>query len=150
MYDRVLVPTDGGPHSTAAARHAVDLAEMHGATLHALYVVDTGTGWFTVSKAEVRDALREVGEAAGREALCVVEQLAADADVDLVTAVREGSPDEAILAYVGEEDVDLVVMGTHGRTGVEHRLLGSVTERVVRAADVPVTTITEADDGGVC
>lgn len=147
MYDRVLVPTDGGPHSTAAARHAVELAERHGATLHSLYVVDTGTGWLTVSKAEVRDALREVGEAAGREALRVVERLAADADVELVTAVREGSPDEAILAYVDEADVDLVVMGTHGRTGVERRLLGSITERVVRAADVPVTTITEADDG---
>lgn len=92
--------------------------------------------------------LSEALNLTGAEALHVVGRLAADADVDLVTAVREGSPDDAILAYADGEDVDHVVTGTHGRTGVERRLPGSVTERVVRAADVPVTTVTEADDEG--
>jgi nucleotide-binding universal stress UspA family protein len=142
-YDRILVPTDGGELAVAAARRAIGLAETYGATLHAIHVVDTGTGWLTVSKDEVRDALRDVGQEASREALRVVEDLAADSDVELVTASLEGSPERLILDYAAEEDVDLIVMGTHRRSGLERRLVGSVTERVVRGADVPVMTVSD-------
>jgi nucleotide-binding universal stress UspA family protein len=143
MYERVLVPTDGSEQALAAARRAFDLAERYGATVHGLYVVDTGTGWLTVSKNELRDALRAVGEDAGGRALAALESLADEFDVELVTELREGTPDEEILAYVDREDVDLVVMGTHGRDGIRRRLVGSVAERVVREASVPVMTVTE-------
>lgn len=146
MFERILVATDGSEPATAAAGHAVDLAAAHGATLHALYVVDTGTNPLTVSKGEVRESLREVGADAADEALSTVEELADDAGVELVRATREGSPDGAILAYATEAAVDLVVIGTHGRDGIRRRLLGSVTERVVRDAPMPVTTVTA--DGG--
>jgi len=146
MYDRILVPTDGGEHAIAAARHAVELAGAFDATVHAVYVVDTETSWLTVSKSEVRSALESVGRGQGQQALSEVEELAADAGVELVTELLEGAPDERILAYAAEHDIDLVVMGTHGRTGVERRILGSVSERVVRSADAPVMTLTA--DGG--
>lgn len=146
MYERVLVPTDGSDPSLAAARRAFDLAERYGATVHALYVVDTDTSWLTVSKSEVRDSLRAVGEDAGREALAAVEALADGFDVDLVTSLEEGTPDETILDYVEREDLDLVVLGAHGQGGVRRRLLGSVTERVVRGATVPVMTVGDSDD----
>jgi nucleotide-binding universal stress UspA family protein len=61
--------------------------------------------------------------------------------IDVVTAVATGTPHTEILEYADEHDVDLVVMGTHGRTGVERHLLGSVTEKVVRMADAPVVTV---------
>lgn len=140
MYERILVPTDGSDHALAAARRAFDLAEQYGATVHALYVVDTDIGWLTVSKSEVRDPLREVGEDAGRPAL------ADEFDIELITDLREGMPDEELLEYVDDENVDLVVMGTHGREGVRRRLVGRVTERVVREATVPVMTVTETSD----
>ena len=146
MYDRILVPTDGGDHALAAARRAFDLAEQYDATVHALYVVETDTNWLTVSKDEVRDGLREIGEDAGGQALDAIEALGDDFDVELVTAMREGSPDEEILEYVGDEAVDLVVMGTHGRGGIRRRLVGSVSERVVREATVPVMTVTADGD----
>lgn len=146
MYDRILVPTDGGDHALAAARRAFDLAEQYDATVHALYVVETDTNWLTVSKDEVRDGLREIGEDAGGQALNAIEALGDDFDVELVTAMREGSPDEEILKYVGDEAVDLVVMGTHGRGGIRRRLVGSVSERVVREATVPVMTVTADGD----
>jgi nucleotide-binding universal stress UspA family protein len=132
--------------------HALELAEAHGATVHALYVIDTGTGWLTVSKADVSSALREAGETAGKRALSAADALASEHGVEVVTALREGTPHEEILAYVEESGdregesgtgkTDLVVMGTHGREGVTRRLLGSVTERVVRGSPVPVVTLT--------
>lgn len=155
MYEHVLVPTDGGEHATAAMGHALELAAVHGATVHALYVIDTGTGWLTVSKADVSAALREAGETAGNRALAAAEGLADEHGVEVVTALREGTPHEEILAYVEEsaadggeqsrEEIDLVVMGTHAREGVTRRLLGSVTERVVRGSPVPVVTLTATD-----
>jgi nucleotide-binding universal stress UspA family protein len=148
VYERVLVPTDGSDHALAAARRAFDLAERYGATVHALYVLDTGTSWLTVSKNEVRESLRDVGEDAGRRALAAIEALAGEFDADLVTALREGTPDEEILAYVDDAAVDLVVMGARGRDGIRRRLVGSVAERVVGAAGVPVLTVTADDDAG--
>jgi nucleotide-binding universal stress UspA family protein len=141
VYDRILVATDGSGPARAAAEHAVELASATGATVHALFVVDTDTGWLTVSKADVKDSIREIGEGASREALREVEALAREADVQLETAVREGSPEAEIIAYAEEADVDLIVLGTHGHNALKRRLLGSVAERVINGAAVPVTTI---------
>ncbi|AZQ14584.1 universal stress protein [Halorubrum sp. PV6] len=141
MYDHILLPTDGSDHSTAAARQALGLAETFDATVHGLYVVDTGTNWLTVSKLDVEESLREVSEVAGDRALTAFEDLAAGYDAPTRTEVREGSVDEAILGYAADHDVDLVVMGTHGRDSVARRVVGSVAERVVRGATVPVMTV---------
>jgi nucleotide-binding universal stress UspA family protein len=146
MYDRILVPIDGGEHATAALEHALELATVHGATVHALYVIDTTTSLLTVSKDEVRDALRTVGEDAAAEAFTEAEAMAGDYDVAFETEVREGKPDDVILDEIAASDPDVLVMGTHGREGVSRRLLGSVAERVVREAPVPVLTV-HAEDG---
>lgn len=122
-------------------RHAVGLADATGATLYALYVVDTETSWLTVSKADVKQTLREVGTNAREAALAEVESRATDANVPVETALREGVPDEEILAHADELGADLVVLGTHGREGVARRVLGSTTERIARDANTPVLTI---------
>jgi nucleotide-binding universal stress UspA family protein len=76
----------------------------------------------------------------------VIEQ-AESAGVETIEGVvSSGTPHRAILDYVDEEDVDLVVMGTHGRTGLDRYLLGSVTEKVVRLSDAPVITVRLSDD----
>ena len=141
MYDSILVATDGSEPATVAAEHAVALAASTDATVHALFVVDTDTGWLTVSKADVRDSIREIGEAASEEALRRVETLATEAGVQFEPAVREGSPETEIIAYAQDADVDMIVLGTHGHNALKRRLLGSVAERVINGAAVPVTTI---------
>jgi nucleotide-binding universal stress UspA family protein len=141
MYDEILVPVDGSEPSLHAAEHAAELAARFDAPLHALYVVDADPSPLAVSRADVRETLREVGEQAAENAFETVERLAEDAGVDLETAVVEGAPAEQIVDYAGERGVDLVVMGTHGRSGLGKRLVGSVTERVVRNAPVPVLTV---------
>ncbi|WP_435346284.1 universal stress protein [Haloarchaeobius sp. HRN-SO-5] len=138
MYEHVLFPTDGSDATRRALRHALDIADTYGATLHVLSVVS-------------EDAYRteEGDEAATETANRTVEtvaRLAGDDDVDVTTEVRHGVPQEEILDYADEHDVDMIVMGTHGRTGVGRTLVGSVTERVVRRATVPVVTVRMTDE----
>lgn len=141
MYRRILLPTDGSPGTERAAEHALDLAETYDAALHVLYVVDTNALPLDAHARHVFEDLTEEGLLAEEE---VVERAAERGIETVVSDVREGSPHEVIREYVEENDIDLVVMGTHGRRGLDRYLLGSVTERVVRSAGVPVLTLRAA------
>ncbi|QZP36914.1 universal stress protein [Halobaculum magnesiiphilum] len=143
MYDRILVPTDGSTAVEGAIERAIDLAETYDATLHALAVVEPV---YTVN--EGLGSIYETLEAGARESTDEVAERAAAADVTAVTALRTGVPHREILDYVDDEEIDLVVMGTHGRTGLDRYLLGSVTEKVVRLSDVPVLTVRHREDEG--
>ena len=136
--DDVLVPTDGSQSADAALALAIDLAAETGATLHLLTLVDTSRPWAEVAD----DAVIEAIDDAGKEILDNAILRAEAADVDTIEgSVGRGDPETAILDYAADHGVDLVAMGTHGRTGVNRYLLGSVTEHVVRLADVPVLSV---------
>jgi nucleotide-binding universal stress UspA family protein len=139
LYDRILVPTDGSAGMKKVIEHAGELARIHDAEVVALYVVDASV--FTdlpmeTSYENIRSMLREEGELALED----VETILGDT-VDLRTDVAEGVPPSRITEYAVENDCDVVVMGTHGRGGIDRLLLGSVAERVVRRSSVPVLTI---------
>jgi nucleotide-binding universal stress UspA family protein len=145
-YDAVLVPTDGSESTAAVLDHAVALAEGNDATVHALYVADRRIALAATD--ENRESVRGALDDRGRDALGVVESRCREAGVGVTTATREGVPDREILAYVADEDVDVVVMGTHGRTGRDRLAhLGSVAERVVTDAEVPVFVVPVAGGG---
>ncbi|GGN86385.1 MULTISPECIES: universal stress protein [Haloarcula] len=163
MYDRILFPTDGSPGAKAAMNQTIDLASLCGATVHVLYVADsenevshmvmrdddTGfSGMVKPDEIERESGMTETGsgrmdelEAAGTKLVAAAADVFADHDVETVTSVRRGNPYRAIIDYAEDADVDLVVMPTHGRRGIDRFLLGSVTEKVVRSADVPVLTV---------
>jgi len=143
MYSQILVPTDGSPASDAAIEHAIDLARQYDARLHALYVVD-GAAYSTLEAGAeiVVDALESEGEAATSR----VAEAAEDAGVECTSTVTTGTAYRSIIDYVEENDIDIVVMGTHGRKGLNRYLLGSVTERVVRTSEVPVLTVRQPAD----
>jgi nucleotide-binding universal stress UspA family protein len=136
MYDTILVPTDGSNQSDAALDHAVDLARHHDATIHLLYVADTNRDSLTMQGGEVIDALEQEGDRIVSEAIDRV-----DVGTDVIDEVMTGDPVETILDYAESIGADLIVMGTHGRRGLDRYLLGSTTERVVRLSSVPVLTI---------
>jgi nucleotide-binding universal stress UspA family protein len=139
MYDEILVPTDGSEGVDRTLEHALTLARDHDATVHALYVVDRR---FELAADEDRDDLIEKLNSRGEAAVAAVADAAGDAGVDAVTSVREGIPYKSILGYADEADIDVIVMGTHGRTGRDRLAhLGSVTDRVVENATVPVFVI---------
>ena len=143
MYDRLLVPTDGSAEVERAVEYAVEFAREHDATIRTVYVVNAAsygglpmeTAWDGIS-----DALRDEGTEA-------VERVEALADgVPVETAVLEGSPSRVIAEEASADGCDLVIMGTHGRGGIDRLLLGSVAERVVRCSTVPVLTVNVEDD----
>jgi nucleotide-binding universal stress UspA family protein len=142
MFDRILIPTDGSDSAKSAVEMALKLAETHGATLHVLFIVDqpasvSGVGEGFSGLDNLLDALEEEGHNATGE---IVEQ-ARERDIETTAAVRRGNPHDDILTYADESDIDMIVMGTHGRTGVKRALLGSVTEDVVRHSEIPVLTV---------
>jgi len=143
MYDRILVPTDGSAGASVALEEALGMAERFDATVHSLYVVDVTASGGETGAAELLDSFQEIGENTTRAALDRAENAGVDATADVV----HGTPHQTILEYVDDNDIDLIVMGTHGRTGLERYLLGSVTEKVVRTADVPVLTVRESENG---
>ncbi|MEY7851107.1 universal stress protein [Natrarchaeobius sp. A-rgal3] len=132
-FDEFLLPTDGSDGAAIATDWGIELARRLGSTIHTVYSVDSsrlGVG----EPADLLSALEHRGE----DALDSVRQRAGDAGVSVSGALATGSPTDVVLTTAAKREVDLIVMGTHGRTGIGQWFLGSVTENVVRQADVPV------------
>ncbi|RLM54004.1 universal stress protein [Halobellus sp. Atlit-31R] len=140
MYDDILVPTDGSTGAEQAVSRALDLARTSDATVHALFVVDTEAEPAGLTT-ENRDALRSHAEKRGREATARIVDRTAEMDLEAVRAIETGRSHETIREYVAANGIDLVVMGTHGRTGAERSRLGSTTQRVLTTVDVPVLSV---------
>ena len=138
MYDRILFPTDGSETAAAAFEYALEIAATHDATVYVLNVIDLPFD----TPSQIRDELVETLEREGKEIVEEGVARASERGVSAVAEVRRGVPHENIVEYASEEDVDLLVVPTHGRDGIERFLLGSVTERVVNTASVPVLAVT--------
>ncbi|WP_435116353.1 universal stress protein [Halolamina sp. C58] len=136
-YGGLLLPTDGSDQALRAARHGLDFAAELDADVHVLTVTDDS---LLASAGDV------VGEGEGT-AQAAVDEVVEAAEVrgidDVTTHVETGDPDDEILATVEAEALDAVVMGATGRDGIDRVLLGSVAEKTVRQADVPVITVGE-------
>jgi len=140
MYDKILVPTDGSEGSEVALDHATRLARQYDSEIHLIYVADVRTQNTGDVMANFMGELEKIGEEA---VMSMREEL--DEIDDVITKVVKGIPHLEIIDYSDEEEIDLIVMGTHGRTGLDRILLGSVTEKVVRTSEVPVMTVGRED-----
>src|SRR3954452_12882694 len=140
---RILVPTDFSKHSQTALVYGVAFAQKFGAQLHLLHIVQDLALFFpdTVTVVPPTDQLTEAVEAALQR---VLRENHLEA-MGVQTAVRSGSPFHEIAQYARDEDVDLIIMGTHGRGGLMHLLMGSVAEKVVRKAPCPVLTVRDPE-----
>lgn len=136
MYDDLLLATDGGEGARRATDHAIALADRLTARLHLLSVTETAAH-------DTQDELRTDHEREALEAVEAAEHAADNAGLTTETAIVSGIPQEEIVAFAEREPVDLIVLGTAGRTGLDQFLLGSVAEAVVRNAPVPVVTVRE-------
>ena len=145
----ILVPSDFSECSDEAFRYGLELARRFDASLHLLHVVqDPVTApWaaegFTASLFDVTEDWRLQAEARLRATVPEADR----ARVTVASAIA--SPYAEILAYAAAHEVDLIVMGTHGRGGVTHMLLGSIAERIVRRAPCPVLTVRRPQHGFV-
>lgn len=137
---RILCPTDFSPMAAHAAAWAASLARPARAEIVLLHVLPELS--YPVRGFGLSAALPQLEEELKRRSQEQLAQAkAALADVACTTELRDGRPHEVILAVAKERQVDMIVMGTAGHTGLAHALLGSVAERVVRLATCPVLTV---------
>jgi nucleotide-binding universal stress UspA family protein len=142
----VLVPTDFSEASESALRYGKAMAEAFGASLHVVHVMEDllAHAWAAEVYVSSMPQLRDEIEKESRQRLVVLlgdderQRLRAE------TALLAGNPFIEIIRYAKAHDVDLIVMGTHGRGPIAHMLLGSVAEKVVRKSPCPVLTVREA------
>lgn len=134
----VLVPTDGSQPATEALETGIDTATATGSRLHVLSVIETTSLGMDVYSGVELDQLEDHAA----EVVSEATSAANEASVDVVAETTYGSSiHREICTYVEQNDVDLVVVGTHGRTGFDRYLLGSVAEKLVRASPVPVLAV---------
>lgn len=140
MYQTILMPTDGSQCSEAAITHALELAKKLGSKVTFLYVLEDPTRnlWLTPEMPYVPELLQDL-EGAARAALERAMALAQQAGVAAQTRQVSAKPVDGILEEA--KNADLVVMGTHGRSGIDKMLLGSVTEGVLHRCRVPVLVV---------
>lgn len=144
MYDDILIPTDGSDVTETTLDHALQIATDRDARVHALYVVDHRL--IMAADRDRRDEIEDDLHSEGETAVESVRERVEAAGLDAAVSIRRGTPHREILEYVDENGIDLIVMGTHGKTPREKlQTMGSVTERVVDSSPIPVLVVRNVD-----
>ena len=136
-YDKILLASDGSDAADAATGHALRIAENFDTTLHVVHVLKTGEPSVDVDDTAEHPELKDRRD----RALNSPTDRADRAGVTATTAAVRGPPSDALVAYARENGIDLIVIGTHGRSGLDRIVVGSVAEHVVRNAPAPVVTV---------
>ena len=147
----ILVPVDFSKASKLALRYACELADTFDATLHILHAAENpyGAGGYMEVYVPPPDFFEQIEQEARKqlESLLTREE---QARYGAVLVYRTGVPATEILDYVrAERNIDLIVMATHGRSGVARLMMGSVADKIVRGAPCPVLTLRQPDEGAV-
>jgi nucleotide-binding universal stress UspA family protein len=134
-----MIATDGSKPVRKAIETGIDIAKLSGAKIYTVYVIVPTThsardfGW---EKASMEHFRKE-----GEKATGFVEDAAKAADVEVESLLLEGQPAEKIIEFAEQNDIEMIVMGTLGKTGLDRFLLGSVAENVVRHSKIPVLVV---------
>lgn len=138
-YEKIMVATDGSKAVRKAIKTGIELARLSGAKLYAVYVIvpsgysPRDFGW--------EKSLREFLQDEGDKAVAFIEDAGKTAGIKVEPVTLEGHPAEKILEFAEQEGIDIIVMGTLGKTGLERFLLGSIAENVVRHSKIPVLVV---------
>jgi len=138
VYNEILVATDGSDASGAAVDQAVAVADNFGATVHLLHVVDIGMEMSGSAEGGIASQLTDSLDEVATEALDGAESRADEAGVPTDRVALEGVPHETIVGYCDDHAIDLVVLGSTGRSGITEHLMGSTTDRVARSVEASV------------
>jgi nucleotide-binding universal stress UspA family protein len=142
MFKKILFPTDFSEGSAVSVPYVKDLAEKYGSkvyVLHVIYDIAKASGWY-VPSIDMEKFYAELRESAEEEIEKFVSGNLGGLD-NVEKVVTTGMPSDAIIGFVEENGVDLVVMGTHGRSGIDRVLFGSTAAKVVRHVPCPVLTV---------
>lgn len=147
MRKKILVPTDGSEQAERAGEQAIAMADLEGAEIIVLYVIDTNY-LRALPQDELINQIKAGLKVDGEKALADFQKTLEDKqceghckNIQFRTILREGKPAEVIIKTIEEEGIDHVVMGKSGKHGIERLVLGRTTERVVRRAKVSVEVV---------
>lgn len=140
FYRNIVIATDGSKNVQRAISHGTELAKLSGAVVYALYVVNTPStiseNW-TAGKETIYKIMKNDGE----KAVAKIKKIGEASGVEVKTVVLDGYPGSEIINFAENNNIDLIVMGTLGTTGLEKFLMGSVAEKIVRGSKVPVLVV---------
>ena len=140
MYKRILVPTDGSEFAKKAEKHALFLARASGAEIFAVSVTENNFVNGLPLDDEVYQ-LNQILKERSEENLKEFDELNDNNDLKITHVIREGSPAKVILEVAKEEDIDLIVMGSSGKSGFDRFIMGSVADKVVNSAKCAVLVV---------
>ncbi|AKB18050.1 MULTISPECIES: universal stress protein [unclassified Methanosarcina] len=140
FFRNIVIATDGSANTRRAISYGIELAKLSGATVHALHVVNTSS---TISEnwTAGKEIIYKIMMGDGEKAVSEVKEIGEEAGVEVRTVLLDGYPSDEIINFAEYNNVDLIVMGTLGKTGLGKFLLGSVAEKVVRGSKVPVVVV---------
>ena len=141
-FKKVMIATDGSVCARLAANHGIELARLSGGMVYAVYVISTE--YFSSMAVDFdRERMYEAMRKEGCKALNYIKDAGEMEGITVETILLEGHPADEIIRYAEEKDMDIIVVGTLGRTGIERIVLGSVAGNVVRHSKVPVLVVSE-------
>jgi nucleotide-binding universal stress UspA family protein len=148
-FKKIMIATDGSDCSMLAADKGIELARLSGGTVYAVCVVSTaslsmdGDYFSSAGMNPNLELIYEELKNKGQQAVDSVKSLGEMKGINVESVLLEGNPSEELLRYAKEEKMDIVIMGTFGKTGLHRLLLGSVAENLIRHSKVPVMVVRE-------
>ncbi len=142
VYKKIMIATDGSELVQKAVDSAIEIAKLSEAQLYAIYVIALGSYSITpYIDAEWEKAMKEHLRKEGKEATAYVENAGKAANVEVKSIILEGSPANEIIDFAEKNDIDLIIMGSHGKSAIQRFLIGSVAEKVVKYSKIAVLVV---------
>lgn len=140
LFRNIVIATDGSKNVQRAISHGIEFAKLSGAIVHALYVVNTPS---TISEnwTAGKETIYNIMKNDGKKAVSKIKEIGEASGVEVREVLLEGYPSNEIIDFAENNNIDLIVMGSLGATGLERFLIGSVAETVVRGSKVPVLVV---------
>jgi len=139
-YKKILIPTDNSKVSIEAAKQALEIAKLMNSKVYVIYVVDI-MPFVGLPTEGFWESMKEILEEEGKEAFNKIKNMAEEFDIDIVSEILEGNPAKEIVEYANKKNINLIVMGTSGKSGIDKLLLGSVAEKVSKRAQCPILLV---------
>ncbi len=140
LYKKILIATDGSDYTKNSIDYGIDLAKNVEANLHVIYVIDTAA-FASIPMDAAWESMYSLLKQEGDEATKFVADKAEAEGLEVVSNTVEGHPAEEIIKYAERNSINLIVLGTLGKSGLDRFLLGSVAEKVVRTSKIPVLVV---------
>ncbi|MCD4703458.1 MAG: universal stress protein [Methanosarcinaceae archaeon] len=140
LYRNIMITTDGSEQNQMAISYGIELARLSEAKVYVAYVVDTAA-FASIPMDAGWEMMYKMLETEGKDVASTVEELATEAGLEVESKILEGHPSHEIIEFAENNDIDLIVVGTLGKGGLDRFLLGSVAEKVTRNSKVPVLVI---------